>query len=80
MPAATYSWGDLLAGLADLVAVRVPAGVDGGARGADGGAEGVGEVLDDGEALGRADAAPPETTMAASVSSGRPEATRGCGR
>ena len=35
--------GDRLAGLADLVAVRVPAGVDGGARGADGRAEGVGE-------------------------------------
>ena len=37
---------DLLAGLADLVAVGVPAGVDRGAGGADGGAEGVGERLD----------------------------------
>ena len=37
---------DRLAGLADLVAVRIPAGVDRGTRGADGGAERVGERLD----------------------------------
>src|SRR5690606_37252052 len=41
--------GDLLAGLADLRGVRVPAGVDRGARGADGGTERVREVLDRGE-------------------------------
>src|SRR4051794_24068489 len=33
--------GDGLARLADLVAVRLPPGVDGGTRGADGGTEGV---------------------------------------
>src|SRR5262249_33078923 len=37
---------DGLAGLADLVAVRAPAGVDDGAAGADGGAERGGEVFD----------------------------------
>ena len=32
MPAAMYSWGDNgLAGLADLVRVRIPASIDGGA-------------------------------------------------
>ena len=47
MPHATYSWGETgLAGLADLVGVRVPAGVDRGAGRADRGAEGVGERLD----------------------------------
>src|SRR5664279_4547545 len=41
--------GDLFAGLADLVAVRVPPRVDGCARGPDSGAQGVGELLDLGE-------------------------------
>ena len=47
---------DGLAGLADLELVRVPAGVGGGAGGADGRAERVGQLLDDRELLGRADA------------------------
>ena len=66
---------DRLAGLADLERVRHPAGVDGGARGADGRAERVGEALD-GSKLPPVPR-PPETTIAASVSSGRPEALRG---
>ena len=48
---------DRLAGLADLVGVRVPARVHRGARGADGGTERVGERLDDREVLGAVDAA-----------------------
>src|SRR5690606_6781286 len=49
--------GDGLAGLSDLEAVGVEAGVGGGAGGADGAAEQVGELFDDGEVLGRADTA-----------------------
>src|SRR5690606_10100831 len=49
--------GDDLAGLADLHLVGAVAGVDRGARGAHGGAEPVGELVDDVEILGRADAA-----------------------
>ena len=45
------------AGLADLHGVRHPAGVDDGARGADGRAERVGQLLDDREVVGLADAA-----------------------
>ena len=48
---------DDLAGLADLQLVRHVAGVDRRARGADRGAELVGELVDDLEVLGRADAA-----------------------
>ncbi|MGX1158427.1 hypothetical protein RKD39_006005 [Streptomyces albogriseolus] len=70
--------GDRLAGLADLVGVRVPAGVDGGTRGADGRAERVGERLDDREVLRAVDtAAAGDDDRAASVSSGRPVDSRG---
>jgi hypothetical protein len=48
---------DDLAGLADLHVVGHVAGIHRGARGADGGAELVGQLVDDLEVLGRADAA-----------------------
>src|SRR4051812_8305542 len=48
---------DRLSGLADLVAVRLPAGVDRRTRGAHGRAERVGEVLDRLELASRATAA-----------------------
>ena len=49
--------GDRLAGLPDLELVRVEAGVDGRAGRADGAAEQVGELLDQLEVVGAADAA-----------------------
>ena len=49
---------DRLAGLTDLRRVRVPARVDDGARRGDRAAERLGEVLDEREALGPAEAAP----------------------
>ena len=48
---------DDLAGLADLLAVRDPAGIDRGARRADRAAERLGELLDEREAVGSADPA-----------------------
>ena len=71
---------DGLAGLADLVGVRVPARVDRGAGGADGGAEGVGQVLDEAKFSAPLTPRPPETTIAASVSSGGRSTRAGCGR
>src|SRR5579862_2143115 len=48
---------DCLPGLADLRRVRIPAGVDDGARRADGASESARELLREGEVLGRAETA-----------------------
>jgi hypothetical protein len=62
---------DGLAGLPHLEAVRVEAGVDGGPRGADGRAERVGQASMIAKFSALATPRPPETTIEASVSSGR---------
>ena len=68
---------DRLAGLPDLELVRVPAGVGGRPRRADRGAEDVGERLDEPKFSALPTPRPPETTIDASVSSGRPARSAG---
>src|SRR6266540_2910145 len=70
---------DRLAGLADLVLVRVPAGIDRCPAGADRRPEGVGHASTSAKLAGSCRPRPPETMISASATSGLPpcsEATR----